>query len=156
MAKTGYVALTEGAVALSAATAKTVLGVKGHANFGVDMKGFWVDFDGVTASAIAVLCELCYSSWTTNSPGTNSTSVTVNQVYGRVTTAGFTAGKTWTTEPTVLTVLDAFTLDPNKGLFRYDWSLGESPDSGLAEGYCLRLTAPATVNARAGFRIERA
>jgi hypothetical protein len=156
MAKTGYVALTEGAVALAAATAKTVLGVKGHANFGVDMKGFWVDFDGVTASALPVLCEFGYCSWATNAPGTASTSVTVNQVYGRVTTAGFTAGKTWTTEPTTITVLDAFTLDPNKGLFRYDWSLGESPDANPTEGYILRLTAPATVNARAGFRIERA
>jgi hypothetical protein len=153
MAKTGYVALTEGAVGLSASTLKTVLSVKGHANFGIDMKGFWVDFDGVTASATPVLCEFCYLSYA--SAGT-ATAVTVNQVYGRTTTAGFTGARNYTVEPTTLTRLDVFTLDPNKGLFRYDWSLGETPDSNPTEGYALVLTASATVNARAGFRIERA
>jgi hypothetical protein len=153
MAKTGYIALTEGPVALAAATLKTVLAVKGHANFGIDMKGFWVDFDGVTASAAPVLCEFCYLSYAGAGTGT---AITVNQVYGRVTTAGFTGAKNYTAEPTTLTRLDVFTLDPNKGLFRYDWSLGETPDSNPTEGYALVMTAPANVNARAGFRIERA
>ena len=154
MAKTGYSVTTEGEVALSAATAKTVLGVKAPAALGLDLKSFSVDFDGVTASAEPVLVELCYSTWATNSPGTASTGTTERQLYGRVIAADFTGGHTWTTEPTTLTVLWAFALDPNKGLFMYDYPLGESPDCAVAEGFALRLTAPATVSARAALRVE--
>jgi hypothetical protein len=156
MSKTGYTIRTEGAVALAAATAKSVLGVKGNAAFGVDLQGLYVDFDGVTASATPVLCELCYCTWATNSPGTNSTSVSANYIYGKGTASGMTAAKTWTTEPTALTAIDSWSLDPNKGLYRYDWPYGQTPDSAVGEGYVLRLTAAAIVNARAGFRVERA
>jgi hypothetical protein len=155
MAKAGYSAVTGGAVALSAATAKSVIGVKSHANFGLDLKKIRVGFDGVTATAVPVLIELCYATFATNSPGTNSTSVTPAQLYGRVITAGFTAGKTWTTEPTVLTVLDEWLLTPNGGSAWYDIPLGDTPDSAVSEGWVLRLTAPATVNARAGLWVER-
>jgi hypothetical protein len=157
MAKTGYSAHVGAAVALTAATAKTVVGVLGPASFGIDLTGFEVDFDGVTASALPVLCEVCYNTWATNPPGTNSTSITPVQEYGRVVAHGTTAAKTWTAgnEPTVLTVLRAFQLDPNKGLFAYDYPLGQTPDSDVADGFSLRFTAPAGVNVFAGLRWER-
>lgn len=150
-----YDCSTGGAVALSAATAKTVLGAKAHANSGLMVTRFSVAFDGVTASAVPVLVELCYSTWATNSPGTASTSVTPVQRSGRVLTAGFTAGKTWTTEPTVLSVEREFLLTPNGGVVMYDYPLGTEPDSALAEGFALRLTAPAAVNARAELTVAR-
>jgi hypothetical protein len=155
MAAVGYSAITGASVALAAATAKTVLGVKAHANSGLQVKGFSLQFDGITSSALVVLCELCYTTWATNSPGTNSSSVTPLQNYGRALTAGFTAGKTWTTEPTVLTVLRAFLVPPDKGSFTYQFPLGQEPDCALAEGFALRLTAPAIVNAFASFDVER-
>lgn len=155
MASVGYSIQTEGAVALTAATAKTVIGAKAHANSGLMVKGFEVAFDGVTASAVPVLIELCYSTWATNSPGTNSTSTTVRQQYGRVLTAGFTAGKTWTTEPTTLTVLKEFLMAPDKGLVMYQFPLGQEPDCALAEGFGIRCTAPAAVNVRASMLLER-
>lgn len=146
---------TEGAVALSAATAKTVIGVKAHANSGLLLVGLRVAFDGVTASAVPVLVELGYCTWGANSPGTNSTSTTPRQRLGRVLTAGFTAGKTWTTEPTTITVLDEWLLTPNSGMAYIDLPLGTELDSALAEGFVLRLTAPATVNARASMHVSR-
>lgn len=155
MAKAGYSAATGAAVALSAATAKSVLGVKSGAAFGVDLKKLRVSFDGVTASAVPVLVELCYATFATNAPGTNSTSVTPAQVYGRVIAHGVTAARTWTAEPTVLTVLDEWLLTPNGGLALYDIPLGDTPDSAVAEGFTVRLTAPATVNARATLWWER-
>ncbi len=155
MAKAGYTITTGGAVALSAATAKTVLGVKSHANFGVDLTKFRVGFDGVTASAVPVLIEVCYCTWGANAPGTNSTSVTPAQAYGRALTVGATAAKTWTTEPTTITVLEEFLLTPNGGVVLYDWPLGTTPDSALGEGFALRLTAPAAVNVRAAMWFER-
>lgn len=147
--KAGYMASTEGAVALSAATAKTILGVVAPATFGLDLKKFRVAFDGVTASAVPVLIELCYSTFATNSPGTNSTAITERQVYGRSIAIGAVAAKTWTTEPTVLTVIEEFLLTPNGGVIFYDYPLGDTPDSAVSEGFAIRCTAPATVNVRA-------
>lgn len=155
MSTPGYTIATGGAVALSAATAKSILGAKAHANSGLQVKGFEVSFDGVTGSAVPVLVELCYSTFATNSPGTNSTSVTPVQAYGRALAAGFTAGKTWTAEPTVLTVLKEFLVAPDKGLFAYQFPLGQEPDCALAEGFVLRVTAPAIVNVRASMALER-
>lgn len=155
MAAVGYSCTTEGAVALSAATAKSIIGAKAHANSGLQLKGFWVAFDGVTASAVPVLVEVCYCTFATNSPGTNSTSTTPRQNYGRVLTAGFTSGKTWTTEPTTITVLKEFLLAPDKGVIAYQFPLGMEPDCALGEGFVIRCNAPATVNVRASLDLER-
>lgn len=158
MAKSGYSSTTEGAVALSAATAKSIIGVKSGAttaNHGVDFKKFRVSFDGVTPSAVPVLIEVCAATFATNAPGTNSTSTTVRQDYGRLAGTGFTTAKNWTTEPTVLTVIEEFTLTPNAGTYAYDWPLGDSPDSALGEGFVIRCTAPAVVNVRSTIWFER-
>lgn len=150
-----YSGVTGGAVALTAATAKSVIGVKAHANSGIMPTKFRYGFDGVTASAVPVLIELCYCTWATNSPGTNSTSVTVAQVSGRVLTAGFTMGKTWTTEPTTLTVLDEVLITPNGGAVWYDFPLATEYDSALGEGFAFRFTAPAAVNVRGTLYVSR-
>lgn len=156
MAKAGYSVATGAAVALAAATAKTVLGVNGTANFGVDLKKFRVAFDGVTATAVPVLVEVMYSTQATNStPGTNNTTATINQIYGRTITAGFTAFYASTAEPTVLTLVDSFLLDPNKGLVMYDFPLGDTPDSAVSNGFVIRCTAPAVVNVRSSMYFER-
>lgn len=155
MAKAGYSVPTGGVVALSAATAKSVLGLKAHANFGLDLKKLRYGFDGVTASNVPVLIEFCYCTWATNSPGTNSTSITPVQEYGRVITPGFTAGKGWTAEPTVLTVIEEVLMTPNGGQLWYDFPLGDSPDCALSEGWVLRMNAPNAVNARATAKVER-
>ena len=156
MTKAGYSATTEGAVAVAAATAESVIGFTAPAQFGADLKKFRIGFDGVTASAIPTLIELCYATFATNAPGTASTSVTVRQVYGRVITAGFTAAKNWTTEPTVLTAIDEWLLTPAGGLVIYDFPLGDTPDSDVSDGFVLRVTAPAAVNLRAALWFERA
>lgn len=159
MAKSGYTITTGGVVALAAATAKTVLGVKSGAttaNHGVDLKKFRISFDGVTATAVPALIEVCACTFGANPPGTASTTVTPVQVYGRTASTGFTAAKTWTTEPTTLTVLEEFLLTPFGGVLLYDWPLGDSPDSPLGEGFALRITAPAVVNCRASMWFERA
>jgi hypothetical protein len=144
------VTATASSVALSAATAKTVLGAKAHANSGLMLKKWKVSFDGVTASAVPVEIEVCYCTWATNGPGTNSTSLVapaITQESGRVLTAGFTAAHTWTTEPTALTTLDHFVLTPNGGVVFYDYP--------LAEGFAIRCKAPATVNVVATMAVSR-
>lgn len=153
MAKAGYMTATGAAVALTAATAKTVLNVIAPAQFGIDLKKFRVAFDGVTATAVPVLVELCISTQAT--AGT-STAGTVTQIYGRSITAGFTSAYNYTAEPTALTVIEQIPLlDPNKGLVMYDYPLGDSPDTAVSNGFAIRCTAPAAVNVRAVMQFER-
>lgn len=159
MAKCGYAITSGGVTALSAATARTILGLKAHANSGMDLKYAKVGFDGVAASAVPVLVELCYCTWATKSPGTNSTDISsaIKQTYGRVITVGATAGKDWAAgnEPTVLSVIDEFLLTPNGGLYAEFQPLGNEWDCAVAEGFAIRCTAPANVNVRAAMRWER-
>jgi hypothetical protein len=65
--------------------------------------------------------------------------VTPIQISGLTIAAGFTAAKTWTTEPTALAQLDAFYCPPN-GTFLYDFPLGDEPNSDLAVGFVVRVT----------------
>lgn len=153
--RAGYSVVSTAAVALAAATAKTVIGVKSAADFGLALKGYRVAFDGVTASGVPVLIEVCRSTWATNGPGTNSTSRTPAQRYGRTIAHAVTAASNWTAEPTVLTVIEEHLLTPAGGLEIYDFALGDEPDCDLAEGFALRLTAPAIVNLRATISWER-
>ena len=153
--KQGFSIITGGAIALSAATAKTILGAKSGSAFSLDLQHVDVGFDGVTPSAVPVLVELCACTFGANAPGTNSTSVTPAQKYGRQTTPGFTAGKNWTTEPTTITVIEEQLLTPAGGIVKWQYPFGSSPDSALAEGFAIRCTAPASVNVRAWMDLER-
>lgn len=152
--KAGYSVTTAGAVA-TGTSAKTILGVAAPATFGCDLRGFSVGFAGVTASAIPVLIELCYATFATNAPGTNSTARTVFQNAGRVIAAGFTAASNWTAEPTVLTVLREFLLTPNGGLVIVEFAPDKAWDSAVSQGFALRLTAAADVPVRASLDFER-
>lgn len=157
MAAPIYAIGTEADVTLSAATARTVLGAKAHANSGLLLLEATVTFQGVSATGEPALVEVLYSTWATNSPGTNSTSCTVRQQSGRVLTAGFTGGYAWTAgnEPTALTMLmPAFFIHPQAGVI-YQIPLGGEFDCALAEGFAIRLTAAAGVDVRAGMRLSR-
>jgi len=126
--------------------------------FGGDLKKFRIGFDGVTASAVPVLWEVVRSSNASNStPGTGNTSESTNitQAYGQTITAGFTAFSASTSEPTALTVLDSNLLTPAGGLLMYDFPLGDTFECGASAGLGIRLTAPATVNARVSMLVER-
>jgi hypothetical protein len=157
MGKAGYTTGTGAtATALAAGVAKTCLCVICPAQFGIDLKKIRVSTDGVTASATPVLCEIMLSTLATNStPGTNNTAGSVVQVYGQTITAGFTSFYSSTVEPTVLTSIDDFWLDPNKSTVLYDFPLGDTPDTAVSRGIVLRCTAAAIVNIRARFWVER-
>lgn len=142
MAGTLYSAEVGAAVALVAATAKTVLSVIAPAQFGVDLRKYRISFDGVTASAVPVLCELV--SWTTDGTGTSGTVV---QTSGRAVTAGFTTKYNYSAEPSTPTLIERFTLSPNGGTVIYDFPYGDSPDTAVSQLIGIRLTAPAIVNA---------
>lgn len=160
MSSVGYKVDTSAAVALTAATARTALMVLTPAQFGCALRNVRIGFDGVSASAVPVFWEIVRSTNATNStPGTNNTTETANivQYKGQSITAGFTAfsASTAGNEPTVLTRLDGNNLTPAGGLLVYDFPLGDEFECAVSAGLGVRLTAPASVNARVALHFER-
>lgn len=158
MADALYQIDTQGAVALVAATAKTALFVLAPSGHGIQLKKFSIGFDGVTATNVPVLWEVNSLTAASNStPGTNNTSQTANifQVGGRAVANSFTGGSACTLEPTVQANVRANLLTPNGGLLLYDFPLGDEPDMPVSQGFCIRLTAPAAVNARCDMVVKR-
>lgn len=144
------------AIALSAATAKTLAYLNAGAANQPSVGELCVGFDGVTNSAVPALCELCFGTKASNStPGTGSTSFTPLQIRGWPAQASQTAAaNTCTSEPTVLVSLKQWLLSPNGGLIVVQFPMGKEPTavaSGTAVSgnqMALRATAPATVNTR--------
>jgi hypothetical protein len=66
-----------------------------------------------------------------------------------------TAAKTWTTEPTVLSVLQERFVPAYGGVFEWEYTFGRTNDADVNQGFVIRCTAPATVNVRAGIDVER-
>lgn len=141
-------------VALVAATAKYVLGVKAHANSGVLLKSAWIEFEGLSSTGEPVLVEIYYVTFASNPPGTNSTSETPAQANGRQMTAGFTAARNWSADPTVVTVLEAHKIHPQSGAI-LQIPLGDEYDTALGEGLAIRATSAAGLDCRAGMRVSR-
>lgn len=147
-------------IALTAATARSVLGLRAGSAFGLDLAMWGVSFDATGSAAPTnepILCELCYCTFATNAtPGTNNTSETPIQLAGRALTHGMTAMSAWTAgnEPTALTVLDEYLCHGQTG-FKEFMGLGQEFDTDLNHGFVIRLTAPAAVNARPTLRAYR-
>ncbi len=149
--KAGYYAETAlPTVALVGGTAKTVLSVIAPAQFGVDLIGYRIGFDGVTAANTPVIIEIV--SYTTDGTGTAGTVV---QSYGRTITAGFTTKNNYSVEPTVPTLIDAFRITPNGGAIVYDYPRDRTPDTAVSNLIGLRLTAAQAVNVTATMIFER-
>lgn len=143
---------TAGAVALSAATAKTVLGVAAGSANQPSFTQVSISFDGISASGVPVLCEMVSGTNATNPPGTASTSVTPKQHRGwPAQSSQATAAYNWTSEPTVLEVYDKMLLTPNGGLIVIQFPMGREPTGIITAAtqfkfHGIRLTAPAAVN----------
>src|ERR1051325_11412219 len=110
----GYVVKTgTTATALSAATAKTLVNLIAASTKTAVLVEASVSFDGVTASAVPVLFELCLSTQAT--AGTPGASPTRQQTRGKGT-AVCTAGVDYSAEPTALTPFKHWLLAPHGGL----------------------------------------
>lgn len=149
------------AIALAAATAKTLMYVNTAAASDMSVTEICVGFDGVTASAVPALVETVYGTAASNStPGTGSTTFTPLQGRGwPPMAAAATAANTCTSEPTVLVSHRQYLLSPNGGLLVMQFPLGREPTglitaatSGKQIG--IRVTAPAIVNARGYLEFE--
>jgi hypothetical protein len=152
----GYVVKTgTTATALSAATAKTLVNLIAATTKTAVLVEASVSFDGVTASAVPVLVELCLSTQAT--AGTPGASPTPQQIRGKGT-AVCTAGVDYSAEPTALTPFKHWLVTPNGGLMTIQLPLGRESQFDLSGGtnkaQCIRANAPAVVNARSYAEFE--
>src|SRR6476661_8713654 len=114
---TQYV-ITTGSVALTAATAKTVIEGTSTANVPPEWISYDITFDGVTATAVPVRVDFC--TFAATGTGTAYTPKRLGQAVG-------TAQSTWkindTVEPTTPTILYSLIVPPTSGV-QYVWPLG--------------------------------
>jgi hypothetical protein len=135
------------AVALAAATAKSIIEIATPSTSRCWIKEWWIDFDGVTASAVPVLCE-------------------IGRFSAGVTTATGATPDTWNTGPASLMTCKVSTTVEGAGTrtAHSGWLKRIPPTSGFhyvaPEGrelllpisafFRIRLTAAAIVNATCG------
>jgi hypothetical protein len=154
MSNPGYVIETAGAIALTAATAKTILNVISGANAVHRLVEFSVSFDGVTPTAVPVLVELCYSTQATAGTPTGGT-FTPTQARGPTRTPQALGSRNYTAEPTVLTTWKRWLVPAFNGLLVMQFPLGREPEQIVtADGMLLRCTAPAGVNCQGYLEFE--
>jgi hypothetical protein len=138
-----YTVESNGDIALTAATAKTVLNYICAANTPAKVVELSASFDGTSGTAEPVTVELCSS---TQAGAGTSTSHTMAQSSGAPRTVQGTAARNYTAEPTTLTVLKRWLVHPQTGIC-LQFPLGREPQQNVtADGLCLRCTAPANVN----------
>ncbi len=110
---------------------------------GLDIVGIMFAMQGIVTTDVPTLIEMALATFATNSPGTNSTSVTP-VLFGNQRsdlTCEATAGKTWTTEPTVLSVLPPMRVPTLMGAVPIIW-LPKPIEIGAGLGFVLRCTSP--------------
>ena len=138
-------------VALTAATAKSVLGVKAATNVCVKITEVSVSMDGSTSTNAPAVCEFMQCTFGANAPGTNSTSVTPSKRdTGRAETIQATAAKAWSTEPTTLTLQRSLDVGQYNGVVVYMHPFASPFIVIGAQGCVNRITSPNNVNFSGG------
>ena len=99
---------------------KTALGIKTSTNVCVKVLEAAFSFDGATSGNAPAQVEFDQITFATNSPGTNSTSVTpLKTDTGRAETVQATCGKTWTSQPTTVTMQWPLAVGQYNGIYHY-------------------------------------
>jgi hypothetical protein len=137
-------------VALSAATAKTVIQVIAASNHRGKILGFAVSFDGITPTAEPVVVELLRQ--TTAGTVTSLTGVLVAPS-GADETIQTTGGYNATAEPTAGDVLRRIEVHPQSG-YEVLFPFGQEPTIPGGGRVGIRCTAPAAVNVVGSITIE--
>lgn len=154
MGQAVFSAPTGAAVALVAATPKTVLAWQAPAEHGLLWKGYDLGLTGVVATEPAVLVELCRCTFATAGTATGATEV---QECGRSVAVPGNAFYGYSAEPTVITPFRQYTLTPVGGTILWDWPEGLEPDCDAGQGFAIRITPGATITAalRGTLRVAR-
>jgi len=135
-------------IALTAATAKTVLQLKAPTNHRVKILGWGVFFDGISATAEPVVVRVLRQTTT----GTMS-ALTPGQVIPVAETILTTAAHTATAEPTASTLVESIECHPQGG-YEKTYNQGQEPVIAGGGYVGIECNAPAGVNVTAKFFFE--
>lgn len=148
MARIRTTTTTEGEIALTAATAKTILQVVAPTNQRLALCGFSVSFDGTSSAAEPVQVEILRQT----TAGTMSSATPCMDGVGSETVQT-TAQKTATAEPTAGNILRRYDIHPQTGL-----AVAFGPDEEIlipgGGRLGIRCTAPASVNVTGYITVE--
>ncbi len=136
-------------VALSAATAKTVIQLIAATNHRIKIESWGVFFDGVSTTAEPVQVRLVRQT----TAGTMSALTPVKLDDSIADTLLTTAQHTATAEPTITDVVDVLEVHPQHG-YEIFYPLGQEVIVGGSDRIGIECTAPATVSVRAKIRFE--
>lgn len=134
------------AIALAAATAKSVLELASGANDRAKIVDWWVEFDGVTSTAVPVKVEVGRFT----AAVTTATTIAASKLDAADGTAAIVAKHTTTTEGAgTADVPEIHRISPTSGI-RVQYPLGREWVLGTGGFWRIRLTAAAVVNATVG------
>lgn len=125
------------AVALVAATVKTLLQIVPASNRPVRAIELGISFDSVTSTDAPVVVELVRQS----TAGTSSALTLVVDQENDSSSLVMTALQTFTAEPTLVSTLRTWHVSPIGGLFIMQWPLDREPVA-LGNRLAIRCTAP--------------
>lgn len=140
--RSGTSATNSTTVALTAATAKTVIGAFGTSGSTLGLKRVRVSFNSVTASDAPALVEVGI----TTAAGTVGTAFTPVQTLGASVASVAAAGYNYSAEPTYTRIFESFYVPVNNGLYDFYYPLGEEPLAVASQGFGVRITAPQAQN----------
>lgn len=137
-----YSITTEGEEALAAATAETVLQLRGATTVKAKILSFGVFFDGTSTTAEPV--RVRFLRQTTDGTGSGATEVAWDPDNPTANCTGF---HSFSAEPTAGEVLIEAEVHPQTGYERF-FELGREPvlDNATSSRMGIEVTAPATVN----------
>ena len=124
------------------------LGIKCPAQQAITVDEVDVGFDGTNSANGPGIIDMAHCTYATNAPGTNSTTLTpVASDSGRPETIQCTAGKTWTAQPTVITVWKSFLVPTYMGSALAPLPLMKPMICKGGGGVAMNSTLPAAVTA---------
>lgn len=140
--RSGAAQNTSAAVALSAATAKTVVGVMGTAATTLALFRWRVSFNSVTATDAPALVEVGIIT----AAGTVGTAFTPSQISGQPLASVAAGGYNHSAEPTYNRLVESLYVPVNNGVYEYTFSLGTEPTCAVSQGFAIRVTSPAAAS----------
>lgn len=147
-----YGATTEGEEALAAATAETLLQLRGGTTTYAKVIAWGVSFDGVTADAAPVVVRLVRQ--TTDGTGTGATETLIQPAVAAA--AAVTSFHSFSAEPTAGDVVETHEVHPQGGNIIREYPPGREPqlDNVNTSRIGIEVNAPAVVNAVAWIHWE--
>lgn len=146
MAATGLYMVSIDAIALTAATAKSVFELAAPSTDRAQIKEWWVDFDGVSSTAVPVKVEVGRFS----AAVTTATSVTPSKMDSADGAAAVTTKHSTSTEGAgTASDVAIHRISPTSG-YHYVAPLGNELVVAVSTFFRIRLTAAAAVNATFG------